>query len=232
MVSSISGGSNSGSIQQLMVQLLKKLQSVEDGGTKYMSGNEQSSVNTNSNKGGTNFLDTISKNFDKIDTDGDGKLSLDEIKSAANPPKEPMGLPPRLMNALSSADTDGVSGLSKDELASINTNHHRGRAHFIKNLTNNFDKFDTNQDGQLSMDEIAASRVQNPVGQTQQQTGCCCNCNEDSTTSTPASSTNSSANISNNLNTLANLSEFFIQQLIEGYKTNTPTVTSPLNGTF
>lgn len=57
---------------------------------------------------------------------------------------------------LNSADTDGVKGLSKDELASIDTGDDFGGAAFLNSLKAQFDKLDANGDGQVSESEISA----------------------------------------------------------------------------
>ena len=59
-----------------------------------------------------------------------------------------------MMKKMKSADTDGTSGLSKNELSSINTDNDPGGARFLKELSKNFDKIDSNSDGQLSKSEI------------------------------------------------------------------------------
>lgn len=161
MVSSISGSSGSDYIQQLMTQMLKNMSAADTDGTKGLSKAEISSISAGEDKGGENFLKELSSNFDKIDTDGNGQLTGEEIKSA-RPPRGQMGPPPGLMDALTSADTDGTTGLSTDELSSIDSKGNKGQSSFIQNLTENFDKLDANKDGQLSSDEIAASKPSGP----------------------------------------------------------------------
>lgn len=63
-----------------------------------------------------------------------------------------------MQKKMKAADTDGIQGLSKDELASIDTSGDSGGAAFIKSLTSQFDKLDSDLDGQLSSSEVAAAR--------------------------------------------------------------------------
>jgi Ca2+-binding EF-hand superfamily protein len=158
MVSSIGSNAGASSIQQMMAEFQRKLQSADTDGTAGLSKEELSSIDTGDDKGGANFLKTLTENFDKLDSDGNGQLSESEIK-AAKPPK-PMGPPPGMMieDFFSSSDTDGVSGLSKNELSAVDASSDPGEANFVKNLTENFDKLDTNKDGQLSLDEVKAGK--------------------------------------------------------------------------
>jgi len=57
----------------------------------------------------------------------------------------------------STADTDGTKGLSKTELASVDTSQNTKEAGFINDLTKNFNSYDTDGDGQLSQSEMTAA---------------------------------------------------------------------------
>lgn len=54
---------------------------------------------------------------------------------------------------IKTADTDGVDGLSKKELASINTSNKISSA-FLQTLSEQFDKLDADKNGQLSKSDL------------------------------------------------------------------------------
>lgn len=60
----------------------------------------------------------------------------------------------QMYQKINAANTDGVSGLSKKELSSVNAGDDVGGAAFLKSLTEQFDALDKNQNGQLSAQEI------------------------------------------------------------------------------
>lgn len=160
MVSSIS--SSSSYIQQLMAEMMKNLASASTDKTSGVSQDELSSVSAGKDVGGANFLKTLSDNFDAIDTDGNGQLSSEEISSFNPTQKGQMGPPPGLVDELFSNDSDSSSGLTVDELSSLDATAKKGLNNCVDNLVKNFDKLDTNGDGQLSADEIAASKPSGP----------------------------------------------------------------------
>lgn len=59
---------------------------------------------------------------------------------------------------MNAADTDGITGLSKDELSSIDTGNDVGGTAFLKMLNDKFDSLDADGNGELSGSEIAAAR--------------------------------------------------------------------------
>jgi len=65
---------------------------------------------------------------------------------------------------MNSANTDGISGLSKDELSSIDTSGDVGASAFLKSLTDQFDKLDADANGQLSEKEIAFKKLPEQMG--------------------------------------------------------------------
>lgn len=67
----------------------------------------------------------------------------------------------QMYQKLNAANTDGVSGLSKKELSSINPGDDVGGAAFLKSLTEQFEALDKNQNGQLSAQEIFPPNVLN-----------------------------------------------------------------------
>ncbi len=222
MVSSISSDSNADYLQQLMAQMMANMNATNADSKTGVSKSELSSIDTGDDKGGSGFLKALSANFDKIDTNGDGQLSKDEI-GALIPPKQPMGPPPGMSieNMLSSNDTDGTAGLSKDELSSIDTGSDTKEANFVKNLTDNFDKIDTNKDGQLSTDEIKASRPKGGGHHHKEESA-------DSSSTTTSTDTNTSESTSSTESTLSKLSDYFVKQLLNAYQKNASSLGSNL----
>lgn len=62
----------------------------------------------------------------------------------------------QMMQKMSNADTDGVKGLSQEELASIDSFDDVGGSAFLKTLTEQFDTLDSDGDGQLTTEEISS----------------------------------------------------------------------------
>lgn len=75
--------------------------------------------------------------------------------------KEMMALMYQKMGA---ADTDGISGLSKDELTSIKTGDDVDGASFLNSLLDQFDQLDSDKNGQLTNSEIATASPSEPLG--------------------------------------------------------------------
>lgn len=67
-----------------------------------------------------------------------------------------------MLQQMGSANTDGISGLSKTELSSIDASGDIGGSAFLKSLTEQFDSLDTDGSGQLSSEEI--SKAMPPKG--------------------------------------------------------------------
>lgn len=55
---------------------------------------------------------------------------------------------------MKAADTDGITGLSKKELASIDANDNIVGSAFLQALTEQFDKLDADKNGQLSQSDM------------------------------------------------------------------------------
>lgn len=201
MVSTINCGDNSSSIQAMMAEMQKKLNTADTDGIKGLSKDELASIDTSGDSGGASFIKSLSTQFDKLDSDGDGQLSSSEI-AAARPHHGHMGPPPGLENLLN-ADTDGTEGLSKDELSSVDTGGDQVQANFVNTLVKNFKTIDSDGNGQLSQREIMASMSDN------------------------AQSTSQASSLGSQAGAFANS---FIQKLIEGYKSgNYSGLTSSVN---
>lgn len=64
-----------------------------------------------------------------------------------------------IYNKMSVSDIDGKAGLSQAELASVNPGNDLNTAAFQKVLTEQFDRLDTDKDGQLTESELLNSNV-------------------------------------------------------------------------
>lgn len=70
-----------------------------------------------------------------------------------------------MLQQMNKADTDGVRGLSKSELASIGSTGDVGGSAFLKSLSDQFDSLDADGNGQLSSEEIASAKpLDGPMG--------------------------------------------------------------------
>lgn len=65
---------------------------------------------------------------------------------------------------IGAADKDGISGLSKNELSTIDAGDDVGGSAFLKSLTEQFDQIDADKNGQLSSEEIASAKPPEPMG--------------------------------------------------------------------
>lgn len=103
-----------------------------------------------------------------------------------------------IYNKMSVADTDGAAGLSKSELASVNTNGDIDTAAFQKVFMEQFDKLDADKNGQLSQSELQSSNLSVTPSVT------------DSLSTTAASSISGTS--------FGSMAESFIQKIMNSYK--------------
>src|SRR5574344_1508062 len=96
MVSSVSGSSYSSYAMQFTRNLASKIVSADTDGAEGLSQAELSSLASSTDGVGSNFLSALSANFDKIDTDGNGEITTEEMGSMVNSWKQ------------SSSSSDGV----------------------------------------------------------------------------------------------------------------------------
>jgi hypothetical protein len=85
------------------------------------------------------------KSFDTIDTNHDGLITQDEMRAAGEKRREEMKAEAEAR--FKAADKNGDHLLSKEEVTAG-----------MPRLARNFDQLDTNKDGQLSPEELAAAR--------------------------------------------------------------------------
>lgn len=87
------------------------------------------------------------------------------VSSISNNSTEIQKLMAQMMQSMKKADTDGTSGLSKNELASVDSSGDVGGSAFLKSLSDQFDSLDADGNGQLSASEIASAKpTQEPMG--------------------------------------------------------------------
>lgn len=128
MVSSISSTAED-SIKLMMGQMLQQMNAADTDGISGLSKDELSSINADNDIGGAAFLKSLAEQFDKLDEDGNGQLSANEIASA-NPLSGPMGPPPglpiesddsteKLTGSVSSTSSNESSAVSSDDAKSL-----------------------------------------------------------------------------------------------------------------
>jgi len=140
MVASIGGSSGLDAMKLLMAEFQKKVKSADTNGKAGLSKDEISSLGTGDNQVGSKFLSMLTKNFDKIDNDGDGELSQDEITAAKPVHGKHMGPPPGMMLGGAQGTDSSTSSAS-------------------------FDPLDTNKDGKISLEEMMAGIKSSLLGQ-------------------------------------------------------------------
>lgn len=236
MVSSL-GSTAEDSVQLMMAQISQKLNATDKKGVNGLSKEDLSSIMTGSDQlSGSAFIKSLSDQFDQLDADKNGELSVNEISSAVAQ-MGPMGIPPgmsiessedaesgtltgaaskvtsgkveesvtgsestdstdsakdlmdkilksflesfsdtfskdnkgksdedaqKVKSLVGAADKDGNGSLSLDELSSVDTSQNPQQASFVKDLIKNFDTYDKNADGQLSIDEMKAAIPKKP----------------------------------------------------------------------
>lgn len=90
MVSKINGQDDS--IQALMMQMMQNMKSADTDGSKGLSLDELSSIDAGNDVGGSEFLKSLTEQFNALDANEDGQLTTNEIVQARQ--LEQMGPPP------------------------------------------------------------------------------------------------------------------------------------------
>lgn len=68
----------------------------------------------------------------------------------------------QMYQKVNAANTDGIAGLSKSELSSIDMGNDKGGAAFLKSLSDQFDSLDADGNGQLTAKEVSSAKL--PTG--------------------------------------------------------------------
>jgi Ca2+-binding EF-hand superfamily protein len=116
--------------EEMKAQMLERLKAADTNGDGMIS-REEANV----------ALPQLARHFDRIDSDKNGLISIQEFESAMK------GLHRRHHNAMAHLDKDGDGLISRDE------------AKAAPRLAKHFDEIDTSKDGFLSKDELAAART-------------------------------------------------------------------------
>jgi len=121
--------------------------------------------------------------FNKLDTNGDGKIDQDELASVVDRINETQGLSLDVVDVLSQGDADGDGVLSQDEMDGVMETYAPpqgaapqmlngvagyGEINAASDASELFSKLDTDGDGKLSADELSALAQQ--LGQNVQLT--------------------------------------------------------------
>jgi Ca2+-binding EF-hand superfamily protein len=124
-----------------------------------LSKDELSSVDTSKSSEGASFIQTLSDEFDNLDIDENGQLSGSEM-SFGKPPKIKLQAGVNVNDASflnNLADINNSDGLSINELSSFSSSNAR-----VNDLINNFEDYDTNNNGELSKSELEVAFLNSP----------------------------------------------------------------------
>jgi len=142
------------------------------------------------------LMESFSESFDKTDSTAEANAET------------------KINSLVSSADTDGTTGLSLNELNSVGSTENTGKTGFINDLINNFKSYDSNGDGQLSVAEIKTAMLDEQFSKQEL-----------------AAISADSSNLGSSLgNALGSLSGSFVQKLLSNYQNgNLSSLASSLN---
>lgn len=173
MISSVNNSNSN--LMQLLLAAMKNSSSTtaadSTGSSVTSSTDGSSSVNSSDQAGEKGFLSCLQDNFSKIDSNTDGQLSKDEIGTYMKN-NRPMGPPPGMViENMQSNDSQSIDAKPIDDVASTDSNKSAGKAHHGHRLQKAFDELDTNQDGTVSKEELAAAITNNVNGSTDQTSG-------------------------------------------------------------
>eukprot|EP00928_Gymnodinium_smaydae_P089028 TRINITY_DN73036_c0_g1_i1.p1 TRINITY_DN73036_c0_g1~~TRINITY_DN73036_c0_g1_i1.p1 ORF type:complete len:610 (-),score=158.17 TRINITY_DN73036_c0_g1_i1:398-2227(-) len=93
--------------------------------------------------------------FQRLDQDGDGVLSVEEIRRALERSEEHIDLPPNLKDLLRFADTNGTGAIEYTEFIAVAAGKH-SLLRDENALKAAFDVFDVDNDGFISVDELSS----------------------------------------------------------------------------
>lgn len=130
----------------------------------------------------------------------------------------------QMYQKLNAADTDGIAGLSKDELSSIDSSDDKGGSAFLQSLSSQFDSLDADGNGQLSASEIASAKPPcGPMGPPPGMTigGCCSTDSTDSTNSADSTSAASSTSSTDTTSSIEQWLEKMLQSLLDSFTKST-----------
>jgi Ca2+-binding EF-hand superfamily protein len=156
MISNINISNN---IQQSVAEIYKQMRAADTDGIKGLSKDELSSVDTSKSSEGASFIQTLSDEFDNLDIDENGQLSGSEM-SFGKPPKIKLQAGVNVNDASflnNLADINNSDGLSINELSSFSSSNAR-----VNDLINNFEDYDTNNNGELSKSELEVAFLNSP----------------------------------------------------------------------
>lgn len=203
----ISGVNNSNSnLMQLLLSAMKNNSNTHaTSSSSSLSKDDITKVGSASQDDKNGFLSCLQENFSKIDGNSDNQLSQDEIETYFKNNK-PMGPPPGMfIQDMQSYDSQDKTTQASDSLASTEGNANKGKTHGKDRLQKDFSELDTNQDGMVSQEELAAATV-------------------NSATKANQSSNNNAKDVFasifsnlNNSNDFSKISEQFVKKLSDAY---------------
>lgn len=156
-----------------------------------IAGSVESADSTSSTDSAKNLMQDLIDSFLKSFSDSFSKDNSKAMNDASNAAK----------SVLNSADVNGNAGVSLDELSSMVKNSDSKPSDFVSNLMKNFDSYDTNRDGQLSLNEMTDSIPKKQFSQQEL-----------------ASMSDKSQSAYNIGSLIGNLSGVFVQKLLNNYQ--------------
>lgn len=122
-MTAIQNGYDANSMQQLVSQIMTTIKNSDTDGTKGLSKAELSAIGDKDFSGESSFFNVLTNSFARIDSDGNGQITNQEISNSLKSDMEKMGI-------LSSVDTQATSVNSNDNTST----------QLAKDLMNYFDE--------------------------------------------------------------------------------------------